>query len=62
MRISGPRPQSEPAPKNAPPWMDGAWTGLFFSLGSHSRGFYSKCVQRVLNLRFIQLGRTGQKI
>jgi hypothetical protein len=37
--------ESEPPPRNAPPWMDGAWTGEIISLGScsqitpDSRGF-----------------------
>jgi hypothetical protein len=45
---------------NAPPWMDGAWTKHFFSLGSYSptnipilEGFEN--VPSVLKLRFIQL-------
>ncbi len=52
--------QSKPAPRNAPPWMDGKWTGQFFSWDSCSPANLpiaqgSKSVPGILKLVFIQL-------
>jgi hypothetical protein len=52
--------QSEPEPTKARPWMDGVWTGHFFSLGSFSPANLptaesSRSVPRVQNLGFIQM-------
>jgi hypothetical protein len=52
--------QSELAPMNTPPWMDGVWTGLFFFIGFLFLDKIpvvedSKCFPGVLNLGFIQL-------
>jgi len=61
--------QSEPAPMNTPPWMDGwmmdgVWTKHFFSLGSCSPAKLllaegSKCVPGVLKLDGLKTGKWG---